>query len=120
MLSPSWFRRRRGRQLSALVDGELHGDELDRVAEDVVFDDDARRDLSDLRRTDALLAGAFTLDHAAPDAAAAANAVLARLPTAPEPVARRPWRPTVVASVVMSTGLLLTAGVAYGLRRSRS
>ncbi|MDA0335354.1 MAG: hypothetical protein O2782_09335 [bacterium] len=115
-------RRRQQRELSAFADGELSDATTDRVAERVVFDERVRRELTSVRRMDALVAAALTPPlpaDAKVRAGAAADAVIdiicARLPapvqTTPGP---RNWTPTVVASV----GLLVTAGVAFaGLKR---
>lgn len=115
-----WWPRRRKRQeeLSAFADGELSEAAADRVAERVVFDHDARRELTRLRRMDVLVTAA--LAPAAPwpntdpntdtSASTAADAVCARLHVTPAATGEaRNWTPTVVASV----GLLVTAGVAF-------
>ena len=102
--------------MSAFADSELTGAAADRVAERLVFEAGARRDLQSLRRVDALLSVALTSTSPAPNAGAVADAVLAHLPQVPAPARMRSrnWTPTVVASV----GLLVTAGVAFaGLKR---
>lgn len=115
----SWFhRRRRRRQISAFADGELTGEQSDRVAEDLVFDDDARQQLRELRQVDAIIAEALaTTPATCPDPQAVAEAVVRAKPMRPpSAVSSRNWTPTVVASV----GLLVTAGVAFAGYRRRS
>ncbi|MEE2830907.1 MAG: hypothetical protein VYD18_00955 [Candidatus Latescibacterota bacterium] len=112
MLDRWWHRR--GKELSAFADAELTGAAADRVAERLVFEDEARQDLDRLRRLDTLVAQSLAPTSLAPDSGAVADAVLAQLPKAPAPIRSRNWTPTVVASV----GLLVTAGVAFaGLKR---
>ena len=125
MLDMWWPRRRKRQQeLSAFADGELSQAAADRVAERVVFDDDAHRELTRLRRMDVLVSAALAPAVPWPDgdtdcntaAAAAADAVCARLHVTPAAVeGSRNWTPAVVASV----GLLVTAGVAFAGAKRR-
>jgi anti-sigma factor RsiW len=119
MLHHWWRRRRRGNNLSAYVDGELDWEVSDRVAEELVFDAAAQRELSRMRAVDALVDRVLTPPTPAADGDAVADWVVSQVGTTP-PVAsstprmRSRWRPAVVASV----GILVTAGVAFaGLKR---
>ena len=110
-----WRRDADGHRISAYLDGELDQTEELELADRLVFDQNLRERMADVRQVDAMAIAALSVDPV-PDSAATAERLVAEIDSTPvTPLASaRNLKPALYASV----GILLTVGITFvGLRR---
>ncbi len=110
------WKKRRQRQLSAYIDGELAAEQSMSLGEDLVFDADLRRQLAEYESLDALVGSALS-PHSMPEAEAFASCFSSEIPARPTDIARahRHLKPMAIAAA----GLLVTAGLTLASLRRR-
>ena len=110
------WKKRRMRQLSTYIDGELAAEQSISLGEDLVFDANLRHQLAEYESLDALVAAALC-PNSTPEAEAFASGFGSEIPAPPIdlPQAHRHFKPMVIAAA----GILVTAGLTLASLRRR-
>ncbi len=110
-----WRRDADGHRISAYLDGELDQAEEVDLADRLVFDQNLRERMAEVRQADALAVAALAVDHV-PDPTTIAEKLIADIDATPVALSAsaRNLKPALYASV----GILITVGITFvGLRR---
>ena len=108
-----WRRDADGHKLSAYVDGELDEAAEVELSDRLVFDQNLRERMAQVRQVDAMATAALAVD-AVPDPTVIAEKVAGESGVLAAPSSVRNLRPALYASV----GILITVGITFvGLRR---